>query len=143
MILADVNVLVYAFQDAADDHEQYRAWLLDTLNGPGDFALTDATLVGFVRIVTNPRIFEHPANNEAARQFVASLVTAPRSRWIAPSNSAWRVFDDLLDTDRQLRGNLVPDAWLASLAISHRCRLATADRGFGRFPGLDWFDPAA
>jgi predicted nucleic acid-binding protein len=36
-----------------------------------------------------------------------------------------------------------PDAYLASLALTHRCRLATADRGFARFPGLDWFDPAA
>jgi predicted nucleic acid-binding protein len=37
----------------------------------------------------------------------------------------------------------VPDAYLAALAISHGCRLATADRGFARFPGLDHFDPAA
>jgi predicted nucleic acid-binding protein len=40
-----------------------------------------------------------------------------------------------------VRGPLVPDAWLAALALSHGCRLATADRGFARFDGLDWFVP--
>jgi len=42
-----------------------------------------------------------------------------------------------------ISGTLVPDAHLAAVALTHGCRLATADRGFARFPGLDWFDPAA
>jgi predicted nucleic acid-binding protein len=46
-----------------------------------------------------------------------------------------------ISQDHGIRGNLVPDAYLAALAVSHGCRLATSDRGFARFPGLDFFDP--
>lgn len=42
-----------------------------------------------------------------------------------------------------VRGNLVPDAYLAAVAISHGALLASNDRGFARFPGLRWFDPAS
>ncbi len=54
----------------------------------------------------------------------------------------WSTFAALVDDDAQLRANLLPDAWLVALAKAHGCRLATADRGFARFGGLDWFDPA-
>ncbi|MGN6200410.1 PIN domain-containing protein [Humibacter sp.] len=39
--------------------------------------------------------------------------------------------------------NLVPDAYFAAMCLAHGARLATADRGFARFAGLDWFDPAS
>ena len=55
--------------------------------------------------------------------------------------ASWRVFYDLAANDPQIRANLVPDAWLAALAISHDARLATTDRGFARFPGLELVDP--
>jgi toxin-antitoxin system PIN domain toxin len=143
VILADVNVLVYAFRADSTEHDRYRAWLIATVNGPGDLALTDATLTGFLRITTNPRIYESPADTREAMQFATGLVHAPRSRWIGPTASSWNEFEDITQVDRRIRGNLIPDAWLAALAISHRCRLATADRGFARFDGLDWFDPIA
>ena len=38
----------------------------------------------------------------------------------------------------QLRGNLVPDGYLAALALEHRAELVTFDRGFGRYPRLRW-----
>lgn len=48
---------------------------------------------------------------------------------------------EIAERDPQVRGPLVPDAWLAAVAVSHGCRLATADRDFTRFDGLDWFVP--
>ncbi|MGH3918040.1 MAG: PIN domain-containing protein, partial [Pseudonocardiaceae bacterium] len=60
-----------------------------------------------------------------------------------PGNAAWTELERLAQQDRGLRANLVPDALLAALARTHGCRLATADRGFARFPGLHTFDPAA
>jgi predicted nucleic acid-binding protein len=32
---------------------------------------------------------------------------------------------------------------LAALVRVHGCRIATADRGFARFPGMRFFDPVA
>ena len=143
MILVDVNVLVYAFRRDSANHDEYRRWLHEAINSPTEFALTPETLVGFVRVATNPRIFAVPADQSEAMGFANVIVRAPRSRWLVPNLSVWDEFDEITTVDRHLRANLVPDAWLAALAIAHGCRLATADRGFARFDGLDWFDPVA
>lgn len=47
----------------------------------------------------------------------------------------------LLCRSAEVRGNLVPDAYLAAMAIERGAVMCTADRGFGRFPGLRWRDP--
>ena len=142
MILPDVNVLVYAFRREAPAHEAYAAWLTSVLRGPEELALHDSTVTGLVRIVTNPRIVRVPAPAADVVAFVDRLARAPRSRWLSGGREGWTGLSRLLRDDRGVVGNLVPDAFLASLAVAHGCRLATADRGFARFPGLTWFDPA-
>lgn len=143
MILPDVNVLVYAFRREAEGHERYAAWLAEAVAGGEEIALHDPALIGFVRIVTNPRIVPTPAPTALALDFVARIRAARRARWLPTGPAAWSRLDELVDKDRGISGNLVPDAHLAAVALAHGCRLATADRGFARFPGLDWYDPAA
>lgn len=141
MILPDVNVLVYAYRREAPHHERYAAWLDRLARGADDLALVDVVLTGFIRVVTNPRIVADPAPTSAALGFVDALRAAHRGRWLPPTEAAWSQLGRLVTTDAPLRGNLVPDAWLAALALAHGCRLATADRGFARFENLDWFTP--
>lgn len=143
MILPDVNVLVYAFRREAARHELYAAWLAEVVAGRHELALHDLTLTKFVRIVTNPRVVPTPAPTAMALDFVARLRSARRNRWVPPGAAPWDRLAKLADQDRGISGNLVPDAYLAAVALAHGCRVATADRGFARFPGLDWFDPAA
>lgn len=143
MILADVNVLVYAFRREAPQHERYARWLRDVLDGTQELALHETPLAGFVRVATNARIFTRPAPAAVALDFVDRLTGARRGRWLSGSGATWSQFGELVRSDAAVTGNLVPDAFLASLALAHGCRLATADRGFARFPGLDWFDPVA
>lgn len=143
MILPDVNVLVYAFRREAEGHEHYATWLAEVVAGGDEIALHDHALTGFVRIVTNPRIVPAPAPTALALEFVARLRRARRARWLAAGPASWSRLGELADRDRGITGNVVPDAYLAATALAHGCRLATADRGFARFPGLDWFDPAA
>jgi toxin-antitoxin system PIN domain toxin len=143
MILPDVNVLVYAFRREVPRHEEYAAWLSAVAAGTEEIALHEAPLSGFVRIVTNGRIFDRPAPTALALEFVERLVRAPRSRWLSASEVTWTRFTELLAQDAAATGNLVPDALLAAMSLAHGCRLATADRGFARFPGLAWFDPVA
>jgi len=38
-------------------------------------------------------------------------------------------------------GSLVTDAHLAAMAIEHGAEMASCDEDFGRFPGLQWFNP--
>ena len=57
MRMPDVNVLVYAHREEAPDHKRYAEWLVQLASGPEPFALSESVLQGFVRLVTNPRIF--------------------------------------------------------------------------------------
>jgi len=143
VILPDVNVLVYAFRREAEQHERYAAWLTALVAGADELALHDTVLAGVTRLVTNPRIFADPAPMPAALDFIARIRTARRARWLPSSDAAWLELERLVGKDRGLRGNLVPDALLAALARTHGCQIATADRGFARFPGVRSFDPAA
>lgn len=142
IVLPDVNVLVYAFRRESPLHERYAEWLADLLSGTDEVGVTEGTLTGFLRIVTNPRIYADPAPTSAALAFVDAVRLSRRRRWIAATDAVWTTLSALVTTDPQVRGNLLPDAWLAALALAHGCRIATADRGFARFGGLDWFDPA-
>lgn len=142
MILPDVNVLVYAFRREAADHERYADWLSRVVAGEDELALHDLPLSGFVRVVTNARIMSTPAPLEQTLEFVQRLIGAPRARWVPAGALAWTRLASIVTADRGIAGNLVPDAYLAAVAMAHGCRLATADRGFARFPGLAWFDPA-
>ena len=140
MILPDVNVLVYAHRTDMTEHQPYARWLTATAQGGEPFALTAATVSGFVRIVTHPKVFTTPSPIATALDFVDALTESPSCRWIEPSDRWWAMFADL-SRRAGTRGNVVPDAALAAIAVDHGCRLATADRGFARFPDLTYFDP--
>jgi uncharacterized protein len=143
VILPDVNVLVYAFRREADHHTDYAGWLTEVVGGSDELAVVDDSLVSVVRIVTSRRIFVDPAPTDDALAFVDRVRAARRSRSIRSTAATWRRFGELVRADPGVRATLVPDAWLAAMALTHGCRLATADRGFARFPGLDQFDPVA
>jgi uncharacterized protein len=143
VIIPDVNTLVYAYRREAVEHDRYADWLAHVVAGEAELGLVDSSLSGFVRIVNNPRIVADPAPTTHALEFVRRLQAGRRVRSVASTTATWAVLADLAAEDRGIRANLVPDAYLAALAISHRARLATADRGFGRFKELDFFDPVA
>ena len=142
MIILDVNVVVYAYRREAVEHDRYHAWLSELVAGRDDIGLVEATFVGFLRIVTNPKIVRPPAPTGDALRFVDAVRSGRRARWLSANGATWDAFAAIVGADPVVRGNPVPDAWLAALGISNGCRLATADRGFSRFEGLDWFDPA-
>lgn len=141
MILPDVNVLVEAAHRDAARHEQSVAWLTGVLAGPRPVGLADAALVGCMRVLTHRRAFSDPMPPPAALSFVTALRTAPSAVQLSPTAATWDVLDALVAADDGLKGNLVPDAWLAALALSHGATLATRDRGFARFADLQVLRP--
>lgn len=140
MILPDVNVLVYAHREDAVDHERYRGWLETTLGSDAAYGLSDLVLSGFVRAVTHPRVFKTPSPLEDAMFFCTQLRDRPNRVAISPGPGHWPVFLRLC-REAGARGNLVPDAFLAALAIEHGCEWITTDRDFARFDGLRWAHP--
>ena len=142
MILPDVNTLVYAFHRDSLAHDGYARWLNSATAGAEPVLLADVVLTGFLRIVTNRRIFTEPAPAAEALAFVDALRASRAAVALPPTESAWRQFARFLDRDPYLVGNLIPDAWIAALAVTAGARVATADSGFARFNGLSHFDPA-
>lgn len=141
-VLPDVNVLVYAFGSHTTSHELYRDWLAAVVTG-GGLALDSHVLTGFVRVSTNPEIPGPTASTADAMAFLEPLTAARGTRWLTSGRRTWERFAQLVADDPAIRGKRVPDAYLAALAITNGVRVATADRVFRRYPGVDWFDPAA
>lgn len=136
MILLDVNVLVEAGHRDAVRHEATAAWLAGALAGPRAVGLADVVVTGALRVLTHRRVFADPAPPAAALTFLERVRSAPAAVAVPATGATWRTFADLVRADDGVRGNLVPDAWLAALALSHGAALSTRDRGFARFAGL-------
>jgi toxin-antitoxin system PIN domain toxin len=143
MILPDVNVLVHAFRESAQQHAVYARWLNGVRQEGEELLLPDSVLTGFLRMVTHPGIPLPSVPIDRALRFISLLRTDPSSRGIDDEGAVWATFGRMAADDKGIKGNVVPDAYLAAVAISHKARIATRDRGFARFPGLHWFDPAA
>lgn len=122
------------------DHDAYRAWLEAQVNADAAFGLCDLVLSGFMRVVTHPRVFRTPSSLAEAMAFVDQLRSQPNRIAVAPGDRHWEIFGGLC-TSAGARGNLIPDAYFAALAIEHGCEWITADRDYARFPGLAWRHP--
>ncbi len=140
MILCDVNVLLYAFRADAARHEEYRAWLLDRLAGDEPVGVADPVLSALVRIATHSRIYREPSSLEEAFAFANALRSQPNAVSVKPGTRHWEIFQRLCERGAA-KGNLVPDAYFAALAIESGCEWITTDRDYARFPGLKWRHP--
>lgn len=142
MILCDINVLVFAHREDAVDHDRYAAWLDETIDSDEAYGVSEMVLSGFMRIVTNRRIMKPPSTVEEALGFMDGLREQPNTVTLTPGPRNWSIFERLC-RDAGATGDLVPDAYLAALAIEHGAELITTDRDFARFPGLRWRHPLA
>ena len=141
MIVLDVNVLLAAYRSDHAHHERARPWLERVLSSAEDVIVPDTVWVGFVRLVTNNHVFEVPSTIEEAFAFVDALASAPGYRRIAGLTEGLGLFaQTCIDSDAW--GNLVPDAYVASIARAHACPVASFDRDFRRFDGLEIVVPA-
>jgi uncharacterized protein len=136
--MPDVNVLVYAHREESREHTRYANWLTSMATGMEPFALSEQVMQGFIRVVTNARIFDPPSTTEQAFEFLDELVSLAACVLIRPGPNHWKIFRRLCELG-QLRGNLVADAAHAALAIESGCEWITADTDFARFaPMLRW-----
>ena len=142
MILVDANILLYAENSLHPRNRKARTWWDDQLSGSRSVYLCWTVLSAFIRIGTNPRVFEHPLSLEQAVARVQSWLEQPCTRVIRPTDRHWTVFQQML-SDGQAVANLVTDAHLAALAIEHGCELASTNSDFARFSKLKWINPLA
>jgi uncharacterized protein len=87
-------------------------------------------------VVTHPRIFSTPSPLDAAVDQVGAWIESPSLSLLAEGHGFWGEFSAQLLTSR-VAGPVVHDARVAALCLAHGiAELWTADRDFGRFPGL-------
>ncbi len=141
-MLVDANILLFAVNVAALEHERAAAWLEDSLNGSRRVGLPWESLTAFVRLATNPRVVSRPLEPADAWAFVEEWLAAPAAWVPVPTDRHATVLGDLVRRYRP-SAKLVPDAHLAALAIEHGAEIISADTDFARFVEVRWRDPLA
>ena len=140
MKLIDLNVLLYAVNEDTIHHASVLAWWQRALSGDEPVGLPWVVLLGFLRIATNPDIFPRPLDPDAAIGKVDAWLSLDSTRLLHEKDEHWEILRSLL-AEAGTAANLVTDAHLAALAISHGAVLVSCDNDFARFKGLRWENP--
>lgn len=141
MLLCDVNVLVHAHRLDAPAHAECAALVRGLMESNEAFGVSDQVFSGFLRIVTHAGIFQKPTPLPVAMEFVEDVRSRHNAVPVSPGDRHWDIFTALCRSS-EARGNLVPDAYLAAMAIESGCEWVTRDRDYARFPGLRWRPPS-
>ena len=138
--LLDANVLIYAFREDSPQHAGCLAWLQGVLESGATVLLPDLVEVALLRVCTHPSLGPAAAPTLAVFAFLRDLHGLPNCLRVGLGEEGFAIYERLC-AQLALRGNDVNDVYLAALALEHGAVLASADRGFSRFPLLDWVDP--
>jgi toxin-antitoxin system PIN domain toxin len=142
VVIPDINLLVFAYNEAAPAHVAARTWWEALMTGRDRIALPWAVVFGFVRVVTHQSVLESPLSPDAAMTIVREWFTPERVLSLDPGPRHLDIVETLFRAT-SVAGNLTTDTHLAALAIEHQCELHSNDADFGRFPGLRWRNPLA
>lgn len=142
MIVPDLNLLLYAEIDAFPQHEEARRWWEEVMNGERQVGITSVCLFGFIRTVTNRRVFTDPLPVEDAIGRVRRWLERPHTVFLVPGTghleTAFRLLKSL-----GAGGNLTTDVQLAAHAVEYNGEVYSNDGDFGRFEGVPWVNPLA
>ena len=136
----DVNLLLYASFATFAQHEAARKWFEARLNGADQVLLPGVSVFGFVRIASNPRVFERPLSVEEALDAVEGWLAQPHVHFLVPGPRHIEIAFRLLRELGSAR-NLTTDVQLAAHAIENQAVLCSNDSDFARFQGLRWDNP--
>lgn len=141
-MIVDANLLIYATNESARQHETAKRWLAEQLGGDTRVGLPWPSLLAFMRLTTSPRMSASPVSSKVAWAVVCSWLESPVS-WIPEATARHvAIFSRLVDK-YDVTGNLIPDAHMAAYAIEHGVSIASADTDFARFSEVRWINPVA
>lgn len=141
MIVPDANLLLYAHDSRSPFFDTAKRWWEGCLNGTEPVGLCHPVLFAFVRISTNPRVYDEPLSLDAAARHVRSWHERRVTRTLLADAGHAATVLELLRAAGSTGGNLVTDAQIAAVALSYRATVHTADQDFRRFPELDCHYP--
>jgi toxin-antitoxin system PIN domain toxin len=140
VILIDANLLLYATNEAFPQHRRAKTWLDERLAGSARVGLPWPSLLAFLRLATNARMFARPMRTHEAWRQVKTWLECEHAWTPGPTERHAEVLGRLL-AEPGVNGSLVHDAHLAALAIEHGLELCSNDGDFARFPDLRWSNP--
>ena len=140
MIVLDANILLYAYNSDAPNHERCERWLKEVFSSGEVIGLPTVTIWAFLRITTNARIWTRPKSAADAFGIVREWLDHPSAMPLHPGKRHFEILEELV-VDHAVSGPLMTDAVLAAVAIENGAVLASTDQGFSRFAGLKWLNP--
>jgi len=142
MKVPDVNLLLYALDDASPQHARTRPWLEELLSGTEPVGFAWSVLLAFLRLSTRAQVFANPLEPAEAFDVIGGWLAQPCALVLHPTERHLALLRGLLEP-LGTAGNLTTDAHLAALAIEHGGEVCSADSDFSRFRGLRWSNPLA
>ena len=142
MVVPDINLLVFAYNEAAPRHDAARAWWEGLMTGRERVGLPWAVVMGFIRLVTHASVLEAPLPPRPAVDRVQQWFALEHVQALDPGPRHLIILETLFGSTG-VGGSLTTDTHLAALAIEHQCELHSNDADFARFPGLRWHNPLA
>lgn len=140
MIIPDINLLVYAYNRRAPRHAAARRWWQDGVNSGTEIGLPWAVVLGYLRIMTHPRVLQEPIDAAEALSDIRSWLSRPNVNPIEPGPRHLDILSDQLAAGG-IAASLTTDSHLAALAIEYQAELHSNDADFARFPGVKWVNP--
>lgn len=140
MLFPDLNVLIYAYDSGAKQHDACSRWLESALNGDQPVCFSWHTIMGVMRILTTVKMVKNAFTVSEAMDIADDLLTTPLSRMLVPGEQHLALFRRLVD-ETKISGARLADAHLAALAIEHGAAVVSTDRDFRAFDGIKLIDP--
>lgn len=140
MIIPDVNLLVYAYDTSSIFHLKTTRWLEELFQRAEPVGLASAVILGFVRLLSNPKVVQSPAEPSRLIALIQELLKVPGVRLVAPGIRHLDLMAELFTATRA-GSALTTDIHLAALAIEHGATLASNDTDFLRFRALKVVNP--
>lgn len=140
MNLPDVNLLVYSIDENSVFHSGAKKWWDGALSSSRIVGLCYPSTLGFIRLVTNRRVFATPLSVSEALEYVESWLAQPNTTIAVPTPRHWPLLATLLESTG-IGANLTTEAHIAALAIEHGFTVYSNDTDFSRFDNLRWVNP--
>ena len=141
MIAVDTNILVYAHREDSPFHRNALSRISDLAEAQSIWAIPWPCLHEFIGVVTHPRAYVPPTPLRIALAALDRWLRSPTIVLLSESPTHWKTLRELIEA-AQITGPMIHDAKIAALCLQHGVReLWSADRDFGRFPGLKVVNP--
>ncbi len=142
MFVVDTNILLYAANPGATEHDGARAALEAYRRDGGLWFLTWGIIYEFLRVSTHRRVFPRPLTLASALEWVDAVRAGGRCQVLAETERHPYILEELSARHPRLAGNPVHDLHTATLMLEHGVsEIRTADTDFHQFKFLRVTNP--